>query len=244
MVTRSVSAGEPAGCCVRGVVESAGFDRWLTSSGYVGHGTELRLVRWWSHGSACRVVGIDRRHGGDARGTTLSIAELFDDEAAGLLAWFQSRTYSAEVAADLCAETFAVAIEHQDRFDPGRGAAGAWLWGIGRNLLGQYVRSASVEQRAVRRLAIQVPLVSDDDLDGLTDRLDAQRLGALLADQLDALGPNVAAAVRARVLEAQPYAAVAARCGCSEGAARVRVARGLAALLDGLDDITESGVTA
>ena len=34
---------------------------------------------------------------------------------------------------------------------PGRGAAGAWLWGIGRNLLGQYVRSASVEQRAVRR---------------------------------------------------------------------------------------------
>lgn len=189
-------------------------------------------------------MGIDRRNSG-ARGTAapLSLADLFDAEAAGLLAWFQSRTYSAEVAADLCAETFAVAIEHQDRFDPARGAAGAWLWGIGRNLLGQYVRSASVEQRAVHRLAIQVPLVSDDDLDRITDRIDAQHLGAVLTDHVDALGPNVAAAVRARVLDAKPYAVVAAECGCSVGAARVRVARGLAALLDGLDDITASGVT-
>ncbi len=174
----------------------------------------------------------------------MSIPDLFDAEAGGLLHWFQFRTYSAEVAADLCAETFAVAIEHQDRFDPQLGEARSWLWGIGRNLLRQYLRSAEVEQRAVARLAIRTPGVGDDDLDGLADRVDAERLAGLLAAQVDALGPNVARAVRARVMEAKSYSVVAGECGCSEGAARVRVARGLAALLAGLDDTTASEVIA
>ena len=44
-----------------------------------------------------------------------------------------------------------------------------------------------------------------------------------------------AAAVRARVVERRTYDEVASACGCSVGAARVRVSRGLSALFDRLD---------
>lgn len=167
---------------------------------------------------------------GDAGGE-LSIAELYDSHAAPLLRWFQSRTFSSEAAADLCAETFATAIESQDRFDPQRGAPGAWLWGIARNLLRQYHRTSEVERRARIRLGITTPSVTDDDLDRVDDLIDAGPLAAALAVQLDDLPPGRAAAVRARVVDGLSYAAVAEICGCSVGAARVRVSRGLVELL-------------
>lgn len=179
------------------------------------------------------------RRGRSERGDEplLSVADVYDEHAAGLLRWFQSRTYSSEVAAELCAETFAVLIESQDRFDPERGSAGAWLWGIGRNLLRRYLATQAVEDRARRRMSLSTPVVSDDDLDAVDDRLDAARLGGPLVDRVDELSPGIAAAVRSRVLEGHPYSVVAQHCGCTVGAARVRVARGLAILAGELDDV-------
>jgi RNA polymerase sigma factor (sigma-70 family) len=168
---------------------------------------------------------------GGSRPTPLSIAELYDTHADALLGWFQRRTYSSEVAADLCAETFATAIESQHSYDPERGAPGAWLWGIGRNLLRQYHRTAEVDRRARLRLGITTPTVSNDDLDRVDEQLDAAELATELDARLDELGPALATAVRARVIDGLPYDEVADICGCSVGAARVRVSRGLTALL-------------
>ena len=56
------------------------------------------------------------------------------------------RTRNAELAADLTAETFAAALVARARFDPGRGSASAWLYGIALNKL------ARVERRAKERL--------------------------------------------------------------------------------------------
>lgn len=168
---------------------------------------------------------------GDRRPPPLSVAELYDSHAATLLRWFQARTFSSEVAADLCAETFAVAIESQHNYDPSRGAPGAWLWGIGRNVLRQYHRSADVDRRARVRLGITTPVVSDDDLDRVDARIDAASLALALTARIDDLGPANAAAVRARVLDGMEYEDVARICECSVGAARVRVSRGLSMLL-------------
>ena len=58
--------------------------------------------------------------------------ELYDRWAERLLAYFYGRVLDAEVAADLLAETFAVAYERRRRFrDIGR-PGGAWLTGCGR----------------------------------------------------------------------------------------------------------------
>lgn len=163
------------------------------------------------------------------------IVELYDEHARALLGWFQSRTMSAEVAADLCAETFATAIEHRDRFDPLRGDGGAWLWGIARNLLRGFQRSASVERRASVRLAMRTPLVSDDELDLADERCDAAAMADRLDHSLGTLSEAVADAVRARVVDGRSYEDVARRCGCSEVAARARVSRGLSQLLDAVE---------
>src|SRR5690349_10935083 len=63
----------------------------------------------------------------DGRSLRDGIGQLFEEHSTDLLAWFQSRTFSGQVAADLCAETFAVALEQAARFDPARGTSGAWL---------------------------------------------------------------------------------------------------------------------
>lgn len=159
---------------------------------------------------------------------------LWHEHAQDLLRWFQSRTYSADVAADLCAETFAVAIESVDRYEAERGAAGAWLWGIARNMLRRYQRGGEVERRATQRLGLRTPLVAEDQLDLVDDRCDAAAVAHLLATSMAALSDGVADAVHARVVEGLDYAAVAARCGCTVAAARVRVSRGLSSLFDGL----------
>jgi RNA polymerase sigma factor (sigma-70 family) len=54
----------------------------------------------------------------------------------------------------------------------------------------------------------------------------------VIDDALSQLSPSVAAAVSLRVMRELPYSEVAERLGCSEGAARVRVARGLSLIAD------------
>ncbi len=162
------------------------------------------------------------------------VLALYDEHARNLLGYFQSRTFSAEVAADLCAEAFATAIEAHPRYDPERGEPGAWLWGIARNLLHGYQRTAVVELRARQRLAMRTPVWVDDGLDLVDARCDAQRMSAALDRAVGLLSDGVAAAVRARVVEGRSYREVALQLGCSEAAARTRVSRGLTQLLDDL----------
>lgn len=158
------------------------------------------------------------------------LGALFDEHARDLVAYFESRTWSAVAAADLCAETFAAAVYLVDRFDADRGSAGAWLWGIGRNQLRHFQRQGAVEARFRRRLAVHTPPVQSDESWLVDDRVDAERAVRGLLAMIDTLSAPVAAAVRARVLDGLDYEEVARRCGCSVNAARVRVSRGLASL--------------
>jgi RNA polymerase sigma-70 factor (ECF subfamily) len=156
--------------------------------------------------------------------------ELYDRWADRLLAYFYRRTLDSEVAADLLAETFAVAFERRARFrDVGRDG-GAWLYGIAAKELSHWFRHQAVELRAVRRLAIDVPALDDESIariEALAD-LDAQR--GLLAAALGELTTRERHAVELRVVEEMGYAEIASRLDCSEAAARVRVHRGLARL--------------
>src|SRR5919107_4739443 len=72
----------------------------------------------------------------------------------GLLGYLLRRTGDAELAADLCAESFAAALAGARRFDPARGPAVAWLYGIARRLLIHAQRRGVVEDRARRRLGM------------------------------------------------------------------------------------------
>jgi RNA polymerase sigma factor (sigma-70 family) len=148
-----------------------------------------------------------------------------------VLAYFRRRTTSADLAVDLTAETFVAALASASRFRPQESPAVAWLLGIARHKLLRSIERGRVEDRARRRLGTPRLEFDDEELERverLSGRPAHQLLAALPADQ--------AAAVRARVLDEEPYDVIAARLRCSELVARKRVSRGLAALRDALEE--------
>jgi RNA polymerase sigma factor (sigma-70 family) len=147
-----------------------------------------------------------------------------------VLGFFLRRTRSADLAADLAAETFARALEGRKRFDASVGDAGAWLFGIARNLLATSQQRGRVDDSVRRRLGME-PLLLDDEALARIDALDEDP--ALTA--LDGLPPDQRAAVVGRVIEEKGYADLAYQLRCSESVVRQRVSRGLRTLRNELE---------
>jgi RNA polymerase sigma-70 factor (ECF subfamily) len=77
--------------------------------------------------------------------------------------------------------------------------------------------------------------LDDQSLERIEELGELADLRAAVEQALAQLTPAVAEAVSLRVVRELPYSEVARRLGCSEGAARVRVARGLNAIADALE---------
>ena len=173
----------------------------------------------------------------DARRDAEAFAELYRRHARAISTWFAARV-PQRIAADLTAETFAQAALSLSRFrDDADGSAAPWLFGIARNLLRRSLERERVESAARRRLG--VPLRSyDDGADDVVERLAAAQMRPALEAALEQLPAAQREAVQLRVIRALDYAEVANSLGCSEVAARIRVARGLSSLSRLLKGVT------
>ena len=156
--------------------------------------------------------------------------ELYDRWAERLLAYFYRRVLDAEVAADLLAETFAVAYERRGRFRDVGSPGAAWLYGIAGKELSHWFRRQEVERRAMRSLGLERPELDDASVAAIEALADADEHRAALATALERMSGEEREAVHLRVVGELGYAEIAARLQCTEGAARVRVHRGLARL--------------
>jgi RNA polymerase sigma factor (sigma-70 family) len=136
------------------------------------------------------------------------------------------RTRDPELAADLAAETFAVALVAARQYRGDGAPASAWLVGIARNTLFASLRRSQVEDRARRRLGME-PIALDDELLARIERIGGDSRVETLLGQLT---PEQSDAVRARVVEEEEYAEIALRLRCSESVIRQRVHRGLTVL--------------
>lgn len=148
--------------------------------------------------------------------------------AHAIAGYFLRRTRSPELAADLTAETFAAALRGARRFDPTKGEAMAWLYGIARRELGSALERGRVEDRARRRMRIPRIDLDDDALERVEAAASAAGSGVLA--HLDELPAEQRHAVRARVVDERDYADIAVSSLASEPVIRQRVSRGLAAL--------------
>jgi RNA polymerase sigma-70 factor (ECF subfamily) len=167
--------------------------------------------------------------------TTPGAFGLFYGRHAGpVLAYFARRVDEPEVAADLTAEVFAAALETAPGFDPSRGRAVAWLYGIAHHKLADAYRTGTVEDRARRRLGIGALEVGEEDLERVRElaSLDSEALRAALG-QLPAAERE---AVYARIVEERPYAEIANEISTSPLVVRKRVSRGLTRLRTLLGD--------
>jgi RNA polymerase sigma factor (sigma-70 family) len=157
---------------------------------------------------------------------------LYARHAPALFRWLERASADRQVALELTAETFAIVLERPDRFtDPGDGQARAWIFGIARNLLRMFWRSARIESAARQRLGIleETTRFSFDESREL-DRMDAARQRPELHRALATLPAGQRAAIELRVVDELSYADIAARLSCSDAVARLRVSRGLARL--------------
>jgi RNA polymerase sigma factor (sigma-70 family) len=136
---------------------------------------------------------------------------------------------SAELGADVMAETFAVAFEIRQRFEPARGDARSWLFGIAHNILRSSWRRGRVEATARHRLGMEQLAFSEDQLSAF-DQVIASDGHATVEQWLRTLPRQQRDALRLRVLEDRPYGSIAVDLECSEAVVRQRVSRGLATL--------------
>lgn len=170
-------------------------------------------------------------------GDERAFIEFYRSTSPALLRWFTRRTAAADLAADLCAETYAKALESLDGYDSTRSTGpNAWLYGIAKNEMRTWARRRAVESRARRRLGVDVALPGTDELDLVELRVDLEQLVGPLREALDRLGAKGRDAVMLRVVSQLPYSEVASRLGCSEVAARVRVSRALTRLWTEIDE--------
>jgi RNA polymerase sigma-70 factor (ECF subfamily) len=126
-----------------------------------------------------------------------AFAAFYRRHARPLAGFFMRRSGDAELAADLTAETFAAALASRRRFDPAKGPATGWLYGIARHKLARTLEHGRVEDRARRALGMAPRALDDDAIELVmtTDGDVVQLLQRLPADQRDA--------IEARVLDEQ-----------------------------------------
>jgi RNA polymerase sigma-70 factor, ECF subfamily len=159
------------------------------------------------------------------------VAALFDRHYPQIHAYLRRRL-STEPARELAAETFLVAYRRRADFDPARGEALPWLFGIAANLMRGERRRERRELRAYARTGID-PVVADPDEPErrLDARADGPRLAAALADL-----PHENREVLLLFAWAElSYEEISTALGIPVGTVRSRMARGRARLLGRLD---------
>ena len=77
--------------------------------------------------------------------------QLFDRHFDAIYRYL-ARRVGPEIGKDLAAETFAQAFAVRRKYDPSRGDARPWLYGIAQNLLGRHYRDEERRLRALARL--------------------------------------------------------------------------------------------
>lgn len=157
-----------------------------------------------------------------------AFAVFFVRHSRAIASYIWRHTGNPDVAADLTSETFAVALESVARYDPAKGDARGWLFGIAKITMLASYRQQRSEWSARLRLGHSVPGYSDGAWEEAEARIDASLPG--LVDGVDELPRAERRAVVARILEEREYAEIAASEEATEAAIRQRVKRGLARL--------------
>ncbi|MFT4050366.1 MAG: sigma-70 family RNA polymerase sigma factor [Solirubrobacterales bacterium] len=170
-----------------------------------------------------------------------NISALYAEFSPLLLRYLMRRTFDAQVAVELMAETFAVAYEKRETCrDPKAGRA--WIFGIAENLLREFFRSGRIEREAVERLGVAVPAVEEDDFARIEDLAGTAELRGAVGAALRDLPDDHRTALDLRIVQERSYEEVARALGVSEQTARARVSRALTKLKDVVAESTPDEV--
>jgi RNA polymerase sigma-70 factor (ECF subfamily) len=149
---------------------------------------------------------------------------IYRANVGALTAFFARRCGEAQVVADLTSETFVEAIGSLASFDPRRGSARGWLFGIARHVYARHCERAANGSYALAALARHREL-GEDETEELAARIDDQRAGRELLERLTELPELERAALELVDLDGLAPREAAAVLDISRGALRVRLFR-------------------
>jgi RNA polymerase sigma-70 factor, ECF subfamily len=160
-----------------------------------------------------------------------SFTALYEQMHPSVLRFFARETREPHRAFDLTAETFAKAFERRADF---RGhtekQAAGWIWMIARNQLARYGRSHTVELSALRRLRLERPAPSAEELRHVEELTVREELREQLAGALATLPVEQRAVLQLRFVEQLGYEEIAEQIGVTAEVARKRSSRALRSL--------------
>jgi RNA polymerase sigma factor (sigma-70 family) len=159
-----------------------------------------------------------------SEGAAAEFERLYRANVTAITAYFARRTADPQVVADLTADTFITAITGFGSFDPARGTARAWVFGIARHVYAAHCEAHSQQQRGLLRLAGRRDL-EPDQVGELLDRVDAERAGRDLIARLAALPGRDRELIELVDIAGLGPKEAAAALGITPGAARMRLMR-------------------
>jgi len=176
-----------------------------------------------------------------AGGAAAEFERLYRANVAAVTAYFARRSADPHVVADLTADTFVAVITGFGSFDPVKGSARAWVFGIARHVYAAHCEAYSQQQDRLLRLAGRREL-EPDHVGELLDRIDAERDGRELVTGLGMLPERDRALVELVDIAGLRPKEAAAALGITPGAVRMRLMRTRAQLRKHARDTRESRI--
>ena len=165
-------------------------------------------------------------------GAVAEFERLYRANVDAVTAYFARRTADAQLVADLTADTFVAVIAGFGSFDPRKGTARAWVFGIARHVYASYCAAYSQQQHKLRRLAGRRDL-DPDQVEELLERIDAERAGRNLIAELAALPVADREVIELVDIAGLRTKEAATALGLSPGTVRMRLMRARARLRRG-----------
>ena len=154
---------------------------------------------------------------------------LYRANVGAVTAYFARRSADPHAVADLTAATFVEVITRFGSFDPRKGTARAWVFGVARHIYAAHCEAYSHQLHKVQRLAGRRDL-DPDQIEELLDRIDAERAGRDLVSGLATLPERDRGVVELIDIAGLSPKEAAAALGLAPGAVRMRLMRARARL--------------
>lgn len=157
-------------------------------------------------------------------GATAQFEVFYRATVGDVTAFFARRCSEPQLVADLTSEVFLQALASLASYDPDRGSARGWLFGIARRVWAQHCERAARGREAITALAAHRQL-GDEEIEDIAARIDAQRTARELLAGREGLSDVERAAVELVDLTGLQPREAATVLGISAGALRVRLFR-------------------
>ena len=175
-------------------------------------------------------AGVTAATPGSPEGSALAeFEQIYRGNAEVVTTYFARRCAEPQTVADLTSETFVRAATAFGSFDPSRGSARAWLFGIATHVYAHHCAETADGRAAVARLAGRRALESDE-IDELAAKIDAERAGRELIERCAKLPAVERAALELVDLSGLTPKEAATALGVSRVVLRKRLSRARARL--------------